>query len=119
MGRRALGEAYDLDQAFNDLALSLRRGANPEDVIDRVDELIRPYGGLGAYARKDQMSRRFLSQELTQLGTLASLFPVMFMGIAAFLLNVVIGRRASFARNRLARRTRSRGRRPLGRCRSH
>lgn len=102
MGRRALGQAYNLHEAFNDLALSLRRGAEVQEVIDRVDELIRPYGGLGAYARKDQTSHRFLTQELTQLGTLASLFPTMFLGIAAFLLNVVIGRQVAMQREQIA-----------------
>ena len=102
MGRRALGQAYDMEGAFNDLALSLRPGADSQAVIDRVDELLKPYGGLGAYGRKDQLSHRFLSQELEQLGTLASLFPVMFMGIAAFLLNVVIGRMVAMQREQIA-----------------
>jgi len=102
MGRRALGQAYDMHGAFNDVALSLRPGADSQYVIDSVDELLRPYGGLGAYARKDQLSHRFLSQELEQLGTLASLFPAMFMGIAAFLLNVVIGRLVAMQREQIA-----------------
>jgi len=102
MGRRALAQAYDLQGAFNDLALSLRPGADSQYVIDRVDELLKPYGGLGAYARRDQLSHRFLNQELQQLGTLASLFPVMFMGIAAFLLNVVIGRLVAMQREQVA-----------------
>jgi len=58
--------------------------------------------GPGAYARKDQLSHRFLSQELEQLGTLANLFPAMFMGIAAFLLNVVIGRLVAMQREQIA-----------------
>src|SRR5512146_182600 len=62
MGRRALGQAYDMDGAFNDLAVSLRPGTDAQRVIDRIDELLNPYGGLGAYARKDQRSHRFLSQ---------------------------------------------------------
>lgn len=102
MGRRALGQAYNMHGAFNDLALNLRPGANPQEVIDRVDELLRPYGGLGAYARADQRSHRFLSQELQQLGTLATLFPTLFMGIAAFLLNVVIGRLVAMQRAQVA-----------------
>ncbi|MDE2118925.1 MAG: ABC transporter permease, partial [Betaproteobacteria bacterium] len=102
MERRALGQAYDLQDAFNDMALSLRPGADSQYVIDSVDELLKPYGGLGAYMRKDQRSHRFLSQELTQLGTLASLFPAMFMGIAAFLLNVVIGRLVAMQREQIA-----------------
>lgn len=102
MGRRALGQSYDLQGAFNDLALSLRTGADSQYVIDRVDELLKPYGGLGAYERRDQRSHRFLGQELDQLGTLASLFPGMFMGIAAFLLNVVIGRLVAMQREQIA-----------------
>jgi putative ABC transport system permease protein len=102
MGRRALGQAYDMHGAFNDLALSLRAGADSQQVIDRLDQLLNPYGGLGAYARKDQRSHRFLSQELQQLGTLASLFPAMFMGVAAFLLNVVIGRLVAMQREQVA-----------------
>lgn len=102
MERRALGQAYDMEGAFNDLALSLSSGADSQYVIDRVDELLKPYGGLGAYARKDQRSHRFLSQELQQLGVLASLFPGMFMGIAAFLLNVVIGRLVAMQREQVA-----------------
>lgn len=102
MGRRALGQAYDMDGAFNDTALSLRPGADGQFVIDRIDELLKPYGGLGAYLRKDQRSHRFLSQELDQLGVLASLFPGMFMGIAAFLLNVVIGRLVAMQREQVA-----------------
>ncbi|OGA96052.1 MAG: ABC transporter permease [Burkholderiales bacterium RIFCSPHIGHO2_12_FULL_61_11] len=102
MARRALGQAYDMQGAFNDLTLSLRAGADGQAVIDRVDELLKPYGGQGAYLRKDQRSHRFLNQELEQLGTLASLFPVMFMGIAAFLLNVVIGRLVAMQREQVA-----------------
>ena len=102
MGRRALGQAYNLDGAFNDAALSVSSGADSQDVIDRLDALLTPYGGLGAYTRADQRSHRFLTQELEQLGTLASLFPTLFMGIAAFLLNVVIGRLVAMQREQIA-----------------
>ncbi|MDH4285699.1 MAG: ABC transporter permease, partial [Gallionellaceae bacterium] len=102
MGRQALGQAYDLEGAFNDAAFSLMRGADTQMAIDRIDDLLKPYGGLGAYARKDQRSHRFLSEEFQQLGTLASLFPAMFMGIAAFLLNVVISRLVAMQREQIA-----------------
>ena len=102
MGRRSLGQAYNLHEAFNDLALSLDRGARAGDVIERVDALIRPYGGLGAYGREHQISHRFLSQELAQLATLGRMFPAMFMAVAAFLLNVVIGRQVAMQREQIA-----------------
>ncbi len=102
MGRRALGEAYDMDGAFNDVVLGLQREAEPQALIQRLDTLLARYGGLGAYRREDQRSHRFLDQELHQLGSLAQIFPVIFLAIAAFLLNVVISRLIGMQRDQIA-----------------
>ena len=102
MERRALAQAYDLEGAFNDLAVGLAPGASAPAVIAGIDGLLERYGGLGAYGRQDQRSHRFLSEELQQLGTLAGLFPAMFMAVAAYLLNVVIGRLVTMQREQVA-----------------
>lgn len=102
MGREALGKAYDMDGAFNDAAISLAEGANAEDVITRLDTVLRRYGGLGAYERKDQVSHRYLTEEFKQLERSATIFPSIFMAVAAFLLNVVISRTVSTQRDQIA-----------------
>lgn len=102
MGRKALAAAYDMDGAFNSLALTLSQGAQVQDVIERLDAVLAPHGGTGAYARKDQFSNRFLSEELNQLKTTATVFPAIFLGVAAFLLNVVLGRLISLQREQIA-----------------
>lgn len=102
MGRKALGGAYDLEGAFNDVVLSLSAGASAQDVIDRLDELLEPYGGTGAYDRTDQLSHRLLTQEMDQMGVLATIFPLLFLGVAAFLLNVVISRLVTMQREQVA-----------------
>jgi len=102
MARKPLASAYDMDGAFNDVALTLSKGGNAQDVIDRLDELLKSYGGIGAYARKDQLSNRFLSEELKQQKTIATVFPVIFFGVAAFLLNIVISRLVSLEREQIA-----------------
>ena len=102
MARKPLASAYDMDGAFNDVTLTLSKGSNEQDVIDRLDELLKPYGGIGAYARKDQLSNRFLSEELKQQKTIATVFPIIFFGVAAFLLNVVTSRLISLEREQIA-----------------
>ena len=102
MGRAALGSAYDLEGAFNDVALGLSRDARVRDIIDQLDDLLEPYGGAGAYARDDQRSHRFVTQEFNQLNHLANIFPVLFLGVAAFLLNVVISRLVAMQREQIA-----------------
>ena len=102
MARKPLASAYDMDGAFNNVTLTLSKGTNEQDVIDRLDEILKPYGGIGSIAREDQLSNRFLSEELKQQQTIATIFPVIFFGVAAFLLNVVISRLISLEREQIA-----------------
>jgi putative ABC transport system permease protein len=102
MSRKPLATAYDMDGAFNNVTLTLIKGANEQDVIDRLDTLLEPYGGTGAYSREDQHSNRFMTEELKQQRTIATVFPIIFFGVAAFLLNVVISRLISLEREQIA-----------------
>lgn len=102
MARKPLASAYDMQGAFNNVTLTLVPASDEQEVIDQLDNILRPYGGTGAYARKDQLSNRFLSEELNQQKTIATVFPIIFFGVAAFLLNVVISRLISLEREQIA-----------------
>lgn len=102
MGREGLGSAYEMDGAFNDISLTLQKGARARDVIDRMDQVLNPYGGFGAYDRDDHFSHRFISEELSQLEVMATVFPVIFLGVAAFLLNIVVSRMVALERDQIA-----------------
>lgn len=102
MGRQALGTAFDMDGAFNDANLLLTKGASEPAVIFQLDRLLEPYGGLGAYGRRDQISHRFLSDEITSLRATAVIMPIIFLGIAAFLLNLLLARLVSTQRDQIA-----------------
>jgi putative ABC transport system permease protein len=72
------------------------------DVIFQLDRQLKQYGGFGAYARKDQLSNRFLSEEITQLQGTATYVPSIFLGIAAFLLHILLSRLISTQREQIA-----------------
>ena len=102
MAEKPLATAYNMDGAFNTLALTLESGANEHDVIDRLDDLLARYGSLGAYGRQDQLSHRFLHEEFRQLESMATMYPTIFLGVAAFLLNIVFGRLFQMEREQIA-----------------
>jgi putative ABC transport system permease protein len=102
MGRNAIGSAFDLDGAFNDVALTLAPGATVSEVLFRLDQILEPYGGLGAYDREDQVSNRFISDEIIQLRAHAIILPAIFLGIGAFLLHIVLSRLISTQRDQIA-----------------
>ena len=69
-----LSAAFGLRDSFNDVALTLSYGASEPEVLKRLDDLTASYGSTGAYARADQLSHRFVSDELTQLRAMAISF---------------------------------------------
>ena len=88
--------------AFNQIVARLAPGANEREAIDAVDRILARYGSRGAIGRSDQLSYNFLEQEFRQLGVMARLFPAIFLGVAAFLLNVVFKRLIGTQRDQVA-----------------
>lgn len=102
MRRAAMAAAFDLSGCFNDVSVRLQRGANEASVIQRLDKILEPYGADGAYPRKLQLSNRILTDELKQLATLSAMIPIVFLAVAAFLVNLVLGRLIRLQRHELA-----------------
>jgi putative ABC transport system permease protein len=100
--RSRLASAYNMEGAFNHVDLRLATGAREQAVIDALDRLLELYGGLGAYGRDAQVSHRILSQEINQQKVIGTIFPAIFLGVAAFLLNVVLSRQISTQREQIA-----------------
>jgi putative ABC transport system permease protein len=101
MSRDALGPAFQMDGAFNDVSIALERGASEAEVIARADRLLDRYGGLGAYGREDQISHRFLADEIRQNRVFGTVLPAIFLGVAGFLLHVVLSRLVATQREQI------------------
>jgi putative ABC transport system permease protein len=101
MNREALGRAFDLDGAFNDLVLRLTPGASEQMVMREIDRLLARHGGRGAYGQDRMLSARYMADELTSLKTMAGILPPVFLLVAAFLLNVSLSRLVATERSNI------------------
>lgn len=102
MDEEQLASAFRMEGAFNDLALRLAPGASTQSVVAEIDRLLVPYGGQGARDRTRQPSNRMLDNELNQLQAQATWIPMIFMMVAAFLVNVVLSRLVGTQREQVA-----------------
>ncbi|HMA24689.1 MAG TPA: FtsX-like permease family protein, partial [Gemmatimonadaceae bacterium] len=99
---QTLESAFDMKGAFNDVVVRLAPGAKEQSVIAELNTLLRPWGAADAHGRRDQPAARALDDEFTQLKTNATLFPMFFLVVAAFLLNVVLSRLVASQRDEIA-----------------
>jgi putative ABC transport system permease protein len=102
MGHEALASSLNMEGAFNDVSITLSPGTSEEDVVMRLDQILARFGGTGAYGREEQVSNRFLSDEISQNRVTGTVLPAIFLGIAAFLLSIVLSRLISTQRPEIA-----------------
>lgn len=102
MAREPLGSAFQMEGGFNDVVLDVAPGASVDRVIAELDLLLEPYGGLGAIPRARQLSNWTIENEFAQLRGFGIAVPLIFLCVAAFVLNVALTRAVALQRPQIA-----------------
>ncbi len=102
MPYKEVATAFQLYGAFNAVSLTLAPGASEGAVIAAVNRILTPYGGRGAYGRTDHPSHRRVDDEIRVLQGLSIAFPLVFLGVAAFMTNSVMSRQIALQREQIA-----------------
>jgi putative ABC transport system permease protein len=92
MDADALSSAVGLQASWNDLAVSLAEDASEPAVIAALDRILDRYGSRGAYGRDLHISHRYLTNEIDQNRSISTIVPPIFLGVAAFLIHLVLTR---------------------------
>lgn len=100
--RDTLAAASDMDGAFNRVAATLAPGASRAEAVAGIARVISPWGGREAHDRTEQTSHAMLDNEIREQRVLGTVLPVIFLAVAAFLLNVVISRTIATQREQIA-----------------
>jgi len=102
LDKKVLASAYQMDGAFNHVNLRLAPGAKQVETIAGIDRVLQPLGGIRTYSRDEQLSYTRVESEIKEQRVLGTLLPAIFLAIAAFLLNVVLGRQILMQREQIA-----------------
>lgn len=100
--RAALAAASGMEGAFNSATFRLAPGLSTTPVLAAIDRVLERWGGLGAHDRDRQTSHVFLKNEIEGLQVMATQIPIVFLLVAAFLLNVALNRIVQLQREQLA-----------------
>lgn len=94
-------DALGYGGAWNDLAVTLLPEADTAAVIAALDAELARFGSLGAYGRGRHASHQFVESEIRENETFALVLPAIFLGVAAFLVHLVLGRVVSQQRDQV------------------
>lgn len=97
-----LEKMVDMTGAFNNVVATLQPNADSKLVIGAFNKQLETFGSRGAYGRDRQLSHAFISDEISQQKSTAIFAPTVFLGVAAFLINIVISRLVAVQRQQIA-----------------
>jgi putative ABC transport system permease protein len=101
MAEGAAQAAFGRVGAWNEATFTLDRTASEAAVIAAVDERLARYGSLGTFGRGEQLSHRYLTDEIRQAAAFGTAAPLIFLGVAAFLVNLVLARLVAAQREQI------------------
>lgn len=85
-------QILNLPGQINQVVIKMVPGADEKKVAERVRRILEPCGNLASYPRRQQLSDAVLQGELEQLRVSARFLPSVFLGIAALVEFVILGR---------------------------
>ncbi len=77
------------DNSYNQVHVVFQKGCDSKPVIDRIEDILKPYGLTKGLERKDQLSHTMIDSEITQLEKMAYAFPVIFLTVAALVIYIM------------------------------
>jgi len=84
--------ALDMSEACNNIIGSVDNPEVLDALLDTAEDILDPYGIFAKVKREDQISNRFISDEITGLEVMAKIVPGLFQGIAALVMLVLLNR---------------------------
>lgn len=89
-------DIFDFDGAANQVLGIYSPGIKipRQMILDDAERMLSPYGVISTTPLADQASNRYLSQEIDGLASFAVVMPLIFLGVAAVVLNVLLTRLA-------------------------
>jgi len=93
---------FDMEDAVNEVVATVERTALVDEIVEVFDDRLDRYGALGSYARKDQLSHNYVQNEIDGLKGTATMVPLIFLGVAAFVLHTLMDRLVRTQRGQVA-----------------
>lgn len=85
-------QILNMSGEINEVAVRFVPGVDQKKAVSRIKEILKPYGNLASYARKDQLSNVVLNGELDGLKANSMFMPPIFLGLAAVIQFLALGR---------------------------
>jgi len=84
--------ALGYDNSYNEVLVTVKEGADVDDIVDKLDEQLDKYGVKRIVKLENQLSNNVLTQKMDGIDQMSDLLPVLFLLVAAIVIVVMLSR---------------------------
>ena len=99
--KRQAQKLLNMNGEINQLLVQFETGVEQSITIEKIKEVLRPYGLLASFPRSDQLSNAVIEGELKELRSVATVLPLIFLLIAASVQFIVLRRMINNQRSQI------------------
>ncbi len=99
--QRQAQQLLNMPGQINQVLLEFSPGADQTQVIAAVTDILKPYGLLGSYPRKNQLSHAVLQAKLDGIHSMALFMPMIFLAMAAMIQFIILRRMVKSQRTQI------------------
>jgi putative ABC transport system permease protein len=85
-------EAFNFQGNYNEISIIETKNANEDILVDDIKDSLKSFGLKRVLIRENQLSNSMIDQEVKQLKKMSSSLPIVFLLVAAIILEMMIGR---------------------------
>ncbi|WP_432402973.1 FtsX-like permease family protein [Wukongibacter sp. M2B1] len=78
--------------SYNQIHIVFDKDANTKEIINNIENYLKPYGFIKGIEKKDQMSYKMVAQELSTLQSTAPFYPIIFFSVASMIIYILMKR---------------------------
>ncbi|WP_240839794.1 FtsX-like permease family protein [Acidaminobacter sp. JC074] len=87
-----ISDAIGVGSSYNQVLFILEKDLNVDEYVKTLEKKLDKFGVTRIYDQDDQLSNRMVHEEMRGLEQSSSTVPVIFLGVAAFIMGVMISR---------------------------
>lgn len=85
-------QSFGFGDSYNEVIFNVNDENQLDKIEDKLEKVLKKYGVKRIIIKEDQLSNRMISEEIKQLKNMSKIIPVIFLGVAAVIIAVMISR---------------------------
>lgn len=85
-------QSFGFGNSYNEIVIKVKDENEIDKIEDRLEKVLKKYGVKRIIVKENQLSNRMISEEIKQLENMSKVVPVIFLGVAALIIGVMISR---------------------------